>query len=194
MAGQSASVSGASVARKGGVRVASGDTSASCAPQTSLARAEALAKAVLNEPLSAASITKVFELLPDEPISRSSQDPIDSSKSFSIGLYVHGGVIGFRKHTFLCPHVAELLNECVKHCAPQHRYTTISLFRDVQTEPHQDTYNGDAANLIVPLTEFTGGSVFLEDIAGEVLQADDRILCGHELKVAKHPYVFDAKR
>ena len=191
---QSAAVLSASVASNEASGAATGSTTAGCADQSSLARAEALAKTVLQEPLGATSITKVFELLPDEPVSRSSQEALVSSKTFSIGLYVHGGVVGFRKYTFSCPHVAELLNKCVHHCAPQHRYTTISLFQNVLTGPHQDSYNGDMPNLIVPLTNFEGGSVFLEDIEGEVLSAEGHVMCGHELKVSKHPFLFDAKR
>ena len=190
VASQPASVLRASVAYQGASDAVSRSASSSC---TSLAGADALASKVLHEPLSADSVTKVFELLPDEPMGRSNQDTIVSSKSFSIGLYAHGGVIGFRKHTFSCPHVAKLLNKCVKHCAPAHRYTTISLFKDVLKEPHQDSFNGDLPNLIVPLTNFEGGSVFLEDVQGEVLSAESHVLCGHELKVAKHPFLFDAK-
>ena len=192
VAGQSAPILSASVAVH--ASDAAESTEGTSAAQTSLARAEALAGKVLQEPLNAVSIAKVFELLPDEPMSRSHQDPIASSKSFSVGLYVHGGVVGYRKHTFSCPHVASLLNKCVAHCAPQHRYTTVSLFRDILTEPHQDSFNGDLPNLIVPLTHFENGSVFIEDVEGEVLSVENHVLCGHELKVSKQPYLFDAKR
>ena len=52
------------------------------AAQTSLAQAEALAGKVLQEPLNADSTTKVFELLPDEPMSRSNQGPILRQRVF----------------------------------------------------------------------------------------------------------------
>ena len=138
VAGQSAPILSASVAVH--ASDAAESTEGTSAAQTSLAQAEALAGKVLQEPLNADSITRVFKLLPDEPMSRSHQDPIASSKSFSVGLYVHGGVVGYRKHTFSCPHVASLLNKCVAHCAPQRRYTIFFRLRTVFSLLHDSPW------------------------------------------------------
>ena len=62
-------------------------------------------------------------------------------KCFLSGLFVHGGVVGFRASTLEWPRCTRLLCRFVRENAPGLRFTTVGLFRNMKADAHVDSNN-----------------------------------------------------
>ena len=114
-------------------------------------------------PLSASTVLQVFELLPSQPLPRGI--PLNDAKSFSLGAYSHG-VVGVQTATRTRPQAAAVFCQAVKAVAPDHPFSTITVHKQVNVSCHRDSQNFDVPNLVVPLTFFTGGALFVYDDQG----------------------------
>ncbi|CAE7464616.1 unnamed protein product [Symbiodinium sp. KB8] len=153
--------------------------------------AESFAQTLLlqDQTVTARSVLEVFELLPDQELPRGSA--LEGAKAFSIGAYSHGGIVGVRESTKLFPHVARFFCKAISVVSPSHLFSTITLHRQVHVSCHQDSQNYGVPNLVVPLTFFEGGQIFVHDVKGPDWQCGAP---GHLLDVQLRPWVFNAKR
>ena len=156
-----------------------------------LGSAESFAQTLLlqDQTVTARSILEVFELVPAQELPRGSA--LEGAKAFSIGAYSHGGIVGVRESTKLFPHVARLFCKAISVVSPSHLFSTITLHRQVHVSCHQDSQNYGVPNLVVPLTFFEGGQIFVHDAQGPDWQCGAP---GHLLDVQLRPWVFNAKR
>ena len=156
-----------------------------------LGSAESFAQTLLlqDQTVTAQSILEVFELLPEQELPRGSA--LEGAKAFSIGAYSHGGIVGVRESTKLFPHVARFFCKAISVVSPSHLFSTITLHRQVHVSCHQDSQNYGVPNLVVPLTFFEGGQIFVHDAQGPDWHCGAP---GHLLDVQLRPWVFNAKR
>ena len=83
------------------------------------------------------SLLRLFDLLPGEAPSRGMV--LGSSKSFVTGAYAVGGSLaGLRKLAKSFPYVTKLLCSVVRSLDPSLRFTSVGIFRNLQTSPHKD--------------------------------------------------------
>ena len=131
---------------------------------------------------------QVFELLPSQPLPRCI--PLKDAKSFSLGAYSHG-VVGVQTATRTHPQAAAVFCQVVTAVAPNHPFSTITVHEQVHVSCHRDSQNFDVPKLVVPLTFFTGGALFVYDEQGSSEHGGCR---GHLLDVQNQPWIFNAKK
>ena len=74
-------------------------------------------------------------------------------------------------------------------------FTTIVVFDSVQTTPHRDQQNSFLPNLVVPVSSFTQGSIWVQSCNGpSTRMIDGAELRGVSLPVCDGPVLFDARR
>ena len=155
---------------------------------------EELAKRFLQaREFRAEHILTLLNFLPHEAPPRRGADA--GSYSFSTGCYSQGTLSGLRRAVHLFPLVSEYLCKCVHAISPTHRFTTISIFTDLQAVMHTDSLNADVPNLIAPLSSFSGGELFVQHPEGSERQHfQGKELQGFLLDCSQRPWLFDAKR
>ena len=92
------------------------------------------------------------------------------------------------------PEVCKFFCACVRQVAPSFQFTTVLISQDMKSPLHQDCFNSSLPNLLVPLTSFVGGHVFVEHPEGpdrHVLEGQE--FTGFELDCDTSPWSFDAK-
>ena len=143
-------------------------------PQASLeACAETLLKA---ESPDTSQILAMCENLPWEKphVEASSQ-----GRAFYAGGYRKGGIFGLRKHCRDLPNVIRVLTSLLRRTVPSVPFTSIAVLDGVQSGPHKDLMNSSSPNIVIPLSSFGGGGVWIEDSAhSEVREVHGRPMRG----------------
>ena len=158
------------------------------------ALANALALQFCNEAsFNANNALKVFAACPDDKSFRWQHDP-SSSRVLTLGAYNHGGITGIRTATKSMPDVCKFFCACVRQVAPSFQFTTIVVTQNMQSPVHQDCFNSSVPNLLVPLTTFSGGHVFVEHPEGkDQCSHEGSDYVGFRLDCDRAPWSFDAK-
>ena len=103
--------------------------------------------------------------------------------------------VGLRSNVAVFPRVTELLAKFVHQQLPKHKFTSIVLFDDVQTEPHRDAQNAFVPNAVIALTPFKGGQLWVECSSGtEAKRVHGQELLGQVLDIQQGHALFDARR
>ncbi|CAE7241857.1 unnamed protein product [Symbiodinium sp. CCMP2592] len=111
-------------------------------------------------------LSLLLDLLPSEPL-RWEGDA--GAKSFQGGSFVHGPMCGVRSTTKQFPETVKAMCSYVKGLFPGLEFGTVGMFRDVSAQPHRDSNNEVSTdNAIAALSDFSDGSVWMEDPAGDV--------------------------
>ncbi|CAE7519874.1 unnamed protein product [Symbiodinium sp. CCMP2592] len=147
------------------------DTASSHFGNRSDSNAEKFAAACVGK-VDAATILHLLSLLPSEAPSRGSRIQGHGSEfSFTTGAYTfdHGERHGLRQHCREFPHTTKLLNAFMRQQAPTAVYTTLALFRDLETRVHSDKGNDpQQLNTIVKVSNFSDGGLWIADPQGKV--------------------------
>ncbi|CAE7041883.1 unnamed protein product [Symbiodinium sp. CCMP2592] len=132
--------------------------------------AEALACEILSkdEAPRAEDIICLYEALPKEVSARDPEGRTPSS--FSTGAYNKGGLTGLRKACHDFPLATKCLVRFVRSMHPFHPFSTISIYDNVCTALHRDSRNACFENLIIPLTQFSGGELWMQQDKGATPQ------------------------
>ncbi|CAE7433798.1 unnamed protein product, partial [Symbiodinium microadriaticum] len=143
--------------------------------------------------LQAKDLERLYDLLPKET---SPRDPDGRTpSSFSSGAYNKGGITGLRKAIQDFPKATRCITHFVRSVRPQHVFSTVSLYDNVCTSLHRDSRNSPIDNLVLPLTKFSGGEVWLKDEKGKVPQSlDDCEVMGTALAIPADGLTFHAKQ
>ena len=162
--------------------------------QSSLHPAESLAASLLGGTavVAEADLLRVHALLPRETPSRGNEAG-NPGFSFSCGCYGKGGLAGLHRNTLVYPLVTKLLiNHVLKHF-PGKCFSAVSIFENVRTPVHKDSRNAHHDNLVLPLSGFTNGQIWLEDDKGVVPHdTPEGQKLGRLLDVAAGPVAFPA--
>ena len=131
---------------------------------------------------------EIFDLLSHEDASRG------SGSSFGLGCWMHDARCGLRCNTTRFPLVTKLSCRYVHQMQPEHRWTSLVFFDNVRAPKHRDVNNSADANLILPLTDFQGGDIFVCHHAGAEKASLGGVLHhGYSLPVTKHPCLLPAR-
>ena len=162
--------------------------------QNPLHPAEALATSLLGRStaVTEADLLRVHALLPREAPSRGG-DLGNPGFSFSCGCYGKGGLAGLHRNTLVYPLVTKLLTSHVLKRFPGKCFSAVSIFENVRTPVHKDSRNAHHDNLVLPLSGFTNGQIWLEDEKGSVPHdTPEGQKLGQLLDVASGPVTFPA--
>ncbi|CAE7763397.1 car [Symbiodinium sp. CCMP2592] len=138
-------------------------------------------------------LSLLLDLLPSEPL-RWEGDA--GAKSFQGGSFVHGPMCGVRSTTKQFPETVKAMCSYVKGLFPGLEFGTVGMFRDVSAQPHRDSNNEVSTdNAIAALSDFSDGSVWMEDPAGDVeLEIKGRAVRGVCIPVTHEGFRFDGRR
>ena len=137
-------------------------------------------------------VVQLLSFLPRDPLARGDLSA-EQAHAFTVGAFVHGGVVGVRDRTFQFPQVTALLCRFVQQFKVAHPFTTISLFQGVDASLHRDSHNHPSVpNLLVQLSPGEGPILWVESPDGSVSCPNDQ----WDLKgdLLNSPALFDARR
>ena len=95
----------------------------------------------------------------------------DRKSIITFGAYVQGPLTGLRSPTKRYPMTTRLLNAVVYTMAGPCPHITLFLARNMSAGLHADVNNANTPNILIPLSVFDGGHLFIEDKEG-VYQLD----------------------
>ena len=129
--------------------------------------AERFAQQLLrSEHTSRGDLVRLLRLLPGHRAPRGK--PATGTKCFFTGLFVHGGVVGFRSSVGEHPLVTRLLCKFVRSLVPGFRFSSVGLLRNMKADAHVDSNNAEAEpNMILSLSDFRGGGWWIAGEGGE---------------------------
>ncbi|CAE7249029.1 unnamed protein product [Symbiodinium sp. CCMP2592] len=114
--------------------------------------------------------------------------------SFSTGAYNKGGLTGLRKACHDFPLATKCLVRFVRSVRPFHPFSTISIYDNVCTALHKDSRNACCENLIIPLTQFSGGELWLQQDNGAIPQTfGGSEVFGTAMPIPPEGLCFDAR-
>ena len=118
--------------------------------------------------LRAQNLWQLFLRLPREASARSVFEGRHSI-TYSAGMYVHGGIAGLRRTCTLHPVSISVFCKYIRQCCPGLRFTSFSILQNSLSMPHIDASNlVDEPNLVLPLTSFKGGGLWVATEGGDV--------------------------
>ena len=154
--------------------------------------AEAFAHQILCTPeIQLADALALAWLLPREDVRKATQ--ATQGGAFYAGAFLRGGIFGLRATCNSHPSSIQCFTRLLRVNFPNHVFTSFGLFFNVLTAMHRDSHNAAFPNLLLSLSNFTGGEVWQEEPGGPVLRSVQGILTeGKLLDVARSPQVLQA--
>ncbi|CAE7216565.1 pol [Symbiodinium sp. CCMP2592] len=145
----------------------------------------------LDRDPTAQELIRLFDMLPQEPLWNKTRD--DGAAAFSTGAYVKGPLLGLRSNCSKHPAASKIFAQAVQRAAPGMKFSTLSVFSDLKTEPHVDRFNSPFPNILVPLSNFRKGEVWVESAQGVFpCEVDGVTKRGILIDVASGPKAFYA--
>ncbi|CAE7242699.1 unnamed protein product, partial [Symbiodinium sp. CCMP2456] len=163
-----------------------GDALLSCATKTdSPISAEQFASNWLKTDwLCQTDILKLFDMLPQVDPPRGTQ----GGKPFATGAFAKVKV-GLRSNLAVFPQASAVLATLVRQSAPAHKFTSLVVFDGTDISPSY------IPNLVVPVSDFKDGAIWVESSSGKVSRnVDGKPVQGLTLPVSEGPVLFDARR
>ncbi|CAE7331417.1 unnamed protein product, partial [Symbiodinium sp. CCMP2456] len=114
-------------------------------------------------------LRRLSELLPSEVPARGGV--VEGTRSFSSGMFVHGGVVGLRRNCRDFPLTNTAVARFVAETYPAQEFTSFAFMTNVKTALHRDSHNHQGSrNLVVKLSSFSKGEVWVSDGGGDVFE------------------------
>ena len=143
---------------------------------------------------SASNVVSILDAFPSENNTRDWCTTAGNSKAITVGACNRGGVTSIRDNTKRMPSVAKFLCACIKRVAPACQFTSVSVHRNLQAPLHQDSFNSSVPNVVVPVSSFSGGEIFVVHPDGPSRQVHGGVAWqGFVLDCANQAWAFDAK-
>ena len=141
---------------------------------------------------------RLLDGLPSMQDSRHSSPSIDQPsdyKSIFFGAYSQGPLVGLRAQTRRYPMVSRLLNAVLYTLSGVHNHSTVFLARNRAMGLHSDTQNHqDVPNVLIPLSVFSGGQLFVESEEGDVCLDHQGKVRGYIYPITLPFLSFDAQK
>ena len=126
------------------------------------------------------------------PLTHSSR--FEGGSTFTAGVFRHGGVIGLHKATNAFPLSVQVINRFLKDIDPTFEFCSVALNMNVMAAAHRDSNNASPTNLVVGLSAFKGGAIWVQSEANtHRLQVHGETLLGDLADLAEGPQVIKAK-
>ena len=134
------------------------------------------------------------DALPNVPSDTSKESYRDHvQKSFYAGMYTHGGVSALRSSCAEHAESIKVFADLIRAVHPRQMFTSLVVLDGAQNNIHRDSRNACVPNLVIPLTRFSGGELFLEKPDGEPHTVGDRTVCGELVSLSEGPVTFGAR-
>ena len=164
----------------------------SCASDTSLhkgCKAECISERLLRRGfVTKCELSELLDALPsDKKFASNRGQCIDTTETWTTGVYRFSEKPGLRTNMHAYPRTTRLLSSLVAAVFRGCAFSSVGLFKNLKTSPHRDVNNSQGVpNLLVPCSDFTGGSV-------KVYDSDDSKEPTF-LDVSKRPAKLDASK
>ncbi|CAE7467613.1 GIP, partial [Symbiodinium sp. CCMP2592] len=86
---------------------------------------------------------------------------------WTFGLFVHGGVLGLTSETRRHPWLVKLLCKLVRQQHPDLEFLSVTVAVNLVFRPHKDRNSLERESVVLGLTRFQGGQIWIEGIPGE---------------------------
>ena len=108
-------------------------------------------------------MSKILTMCENLPWEKPHVEACSQGRAFYAGGYRKGGIFGLRKHCKDFPTVIRVLTALLRRTVPSVPFTSIAVLDGVQSGPHKDLMNSSSPNIVIPLSAFGGGGVWIED-------------------------------
>ena len=136
-------------------------------------------------------LVRLLRVLPTQPAPRGQPKP--GTKCFQSGLFVHGGVVGFRSATTEFPLSTRAVCKFVRESKPSLRFSSVGLFRNMLADCHVDANNSpEEPNYLYGLNKFRGGGLWIAGKGGsEIRKCKGKDEPGHVMDIRGEPVLFN---
>ena len=93
--------------------------------------------------------------------------PNEGLPMWTLGLFIHGGVLGLTQDSRRHPWLTRLICKLVRQQHPDLEFLSISLAVNLVFRPHKDRNSLERDSVLLGLTKFEGGQLWLEGLQGE---------------------------
>ena len=131
-------------------------------------QSEAQAAVLLNKggKISRTDVNRLLELSMTtwKPTSRQCdrQAAVGSAQGWTLGAYIYGNKVGVTRETYRRPLLTQFLNQHVRQEAPTAHWAALRVTCDFQASPHRDKNEPGSENVIVPVSWFKRGNLWVE--------------------------------
>ena len=145
-----------------------------------------------GKPVTRTAVSTLFSLLPKEPPHKAAGSL--EGLVFVSGGFSKGGIVGLRQNCRLFPRSTLLVNKFIKEQAPHHCYAAFSILHNVKAEAHKDLGNAPTMNLLIGVSQFVNGGLWVEASDGtHKLTIKDQDVFGTVHAVCNSTVLFDAR-
>ena len=139
---------------------------------------------------------EILSLVDLLPLAASHRNSTGEGQIWSSGSYVHGGINGILKSTHDFPLSTKALCKYVSSQFPGLIFSSVAIIDELQSSLHKDVRNHkDHPNCVCPLSQFSGGEVWVHDEEGAIsMEHEGHILMGKLLPVNKRACLFSASK
>ena len=171
-------------------RPAGGIGPARCSPLDPKERLSGVQSASQAEEWAAKALEQAAPVTAEQLLAVLSKLP---SRSFAGGAYAHGGVSGLRTQTSELPRCCALVCRLVRECAPSFAFNAVLVCEQGKTAWHRDHHNAPSPNVVLPLSRFAGGGIFVQHGGGSNSHTrDGAVVRGTLIDIASGPAAFHA--
>ncbi|CAE7510495.1 unnamed protein product [Symbiodinium necroappetens] len=152
-------------------------------------KAECISERLLRKGfVTKCELADLLDALPsDQKFASKRGQCIETTKTWTTGVYLFSEKPGLRRNTHAYPRTTRLLASLVSAVFPGCAFSSVGMFKNLKTSPHRDVNNSQGVpNLLVPCSDFTGGSVKVYDSDASEAPAF--------LDVSKGPVKLDASK
>ena len=106
----------------------------------------------------------------------------------------HGGITRLRSSCRSWPWSIQAVTRYIQQKAPGPVFTSFAILYDQEAKPHRDSGNEATPNVVIKLSDFQGGGLWIEDPLGQDPQdIDGRTIPGTNTECDQDTIVFNAK-
>ena len=139
--------------------------------------AEAIAELVAKKaPLLREEILQLAFYLPDQGQHKAAGE---RGSAFFAGAYRHGGITRLRASCRSWPWSIQAITKYIQQKVPETVFTSFAILYDQEARPHRDSGNDATPNVVIKLSDFQGGGLWIEDPLGQdARDIDGRMIPG----------------
>ena len=124
------------------------------------------AAAALLQQSSPPSTSQVLAMCEQLPWESPHVDGASQGRAFYSGGKNKGGVFGLRKTCLSFPKVVRVLTSLLRQAVPHLPFTSLAILDQVRSGPHRDLLNSFSPNVVIPLSSFEDGGIWVENQSG----------------------------
>ena len=140
--------------------------------------AEAIAQELVAKktPLLCEEILQLAFYLPDQGQHKAAGE---RGSAFFAGAYRHGGITRLRASCRSWPWSIQAITRYIQQITPETVFTSFAILYDQEAKPHRDSGNEATPNVVIKLSDFQGGGLWIEDPLGQdARDIDGRVIPG----------------